>query len=72
MDTLNRLAVLVNDALNSRGISEVAAANATGIPRSTLKRRLITGDFTLAELERIAPIIETTTEELVTAARAAA
>lgn len=61
---LTRLAEVVTVALNDAAISENAASERTGIPRSTLKRRLVTGDFTLGELCKVADLLGTTHIEL--------
>jgi len=61
---LTPLARVVNVALNDAGLSENAASERTGIPRSTLKRRLITGDFTYGELWKVADVLKTTPAKL--------
>lgn len=57
---LTRLAEVVTADLNAAGISENSASERTGIARSTLKRRLTTGDFTYGELWKIADLLQTT------------
>jgi transcriptional regulator with XRE-family HTH domain len=70
MDIMNRLGVLAKDELKARNITGEAAAEAAGIARTTLGRRLASpGDFTLAELERFAPLLNVTSDELIAKAR---
>jgi lambda repressor-like predicted transcriptional regulator len=61
---LTRLAEVVNVALNDAGLSENAASKRTGIPRSTLKSRLVTGNFRYGELWAIADVLQTTPSKL--------
>ena len=61
---LKPLAEVVRVALNEAGHSENIASELTGIPRSTLKRRLVTGDFTYGELWKIADLLNTTPAKL--------
>lgn len=61
---LTRLAAVVSVALNDAGLSENTASERAGIPRSTLKRRLVTGDFTYGELWKVADLLETTPAKL--------
>lgn len=60
------VAEAVRAAIAARGTTQSAVAEATGIPRVTLVRRL-TGfsSFTVDELARIAKVLETTPAELV-------
>lgn len=48
------LAAVVRDSMAARGVSEKALAEGTGIARTTLIRRLRTGDFTANELVAVA------------------
>jgi hypothetical protein len=66
MDTppLTRLARVVVDEMSQAGLSENAVAQRTAIPRSTLKRRLVSGDFTHAELWAVANLLDTTPADL--------
>ena len=70
MDTpLNPLAEVVRAALNGAGISENAASIRSGIPRTTLRSRLVTGDFKYeTELWPIARLLNTTPSKLQTLA----
>jgi lambda repressor-like predicted transcriptional regulator len=61
---LNTLAEVVRVALNDAGYSENTASERTGIPRSTLKRRLKTGDFTYGEMWKVADLLNTTPAKL--------
>lgn len=63
----------ISEEMGTRGVSVKQLADATGISRMTLTRRL-TGhsSFTIAELAAIAAHFETTTDQLVAAARAGA
>ena len=61
---LNRLAEVVRVALNDAGYSENTASERAGISRSTLKRRLVTGDFTYGELWKVADLLNTTPAKL--------
>lgn len=52
-----RLAVEVKRALAEAGyVENVAISNDTGIPRTTLNRRLKFGSFTVSELEAISEL----------------
>ena len=69
MDTTEasrKVAATVAAALDESHINPTRAADLTGIPRSTLLRRL-TGNsaFTIAELSLIANVLDTTVEALV-------
>lgn len=61
---LTPLAEVVRIALNDAGISENAASIQSGIPRQTLRRRLVTGDFTYGELWKVADLLKTTPAKL--------
>ena len=64
--TDNRVAERVLSELSRRGISVAALAEATGIPRSTLNRRLFgKASFRVNELDEIADFFGTTTEVLI-------
>lgn len=76
MDTLpasQRVALAVRDHLRQAGKTQLDVVGATGIPRTTLNRRM-TGNspFTITELELIAAFLGVTvTEILRTSERAA-
>jgi len=70
---LTPLAQVVTVALNDAGLSENTTAKRTGIPRSTLRRRLMTGDFHYeTELWPVARLLSTTPSALVALAEDAA
>lgn len=53
--TSERAALNVSTLMESRGASLLGLSNATGIPRTTLRRSLEAGrPFTLAELDQVA------------------
>lgn len=62
---LTPLADEVRAALTAAGLSENAAAQLSAIPRTTLKRRLVVGDFTYGELWSLADILKTTPAKIV-------
>lgn len=68
---LARLATVAASALAEVGISEHRAAEVTGIPRSTLRRRLATGDFTISELAAVADLVGATMSALLARAEQA-
>ena len=45
---------VIATAMTDAGYNELQLANATGIARSTLRRRLRTGDFKMSEISTIA------------------
>lgn len=55
----------VADAMTAQGWSEKAMAEATGIPRVTLRRRLAGAAFNVAELAAIAAALGTTVSALI-------
>jgi hypothetical protein len=62
MDPMNRLVTLIGDAIGEEGtpehMPERAVENITGIPRTTLKRRLVKpADFKWHELEGVARLV---------------
>lgn len=63
--TPTRVAQAVAAAMEAGGWSEKALADATGIPRVTLRRRLAGSAFNVAELAAIASTLETTVTALV-------
>ena len=65
---LNDLAEVVRVALNDADLSENTASILSGIPRQTLRRRLVTGDFKYGELQLVAGILDTTPAALLTRA----
>ena len=71
-DASRRVAAAVSAALGDSDISILSAAESTGIPRSTLTRRL-TGNspFTIVELELIARLVGVSVEHFITDGAAA-
>ena len=65
-----RVAAKVAAAMEAGGWSEKGMAEATGIPRVTLRRRLAGAAFTIAELHVIADALGTTVTALVDEAAA--
>lgn len=63
--TPTRVAQAVAAAMEAGGWSEKAMADATGIPRVTLRRRLAGSAFNVAELAAIAATLGTTVTALV-------
>lgn len=61
MDTLTtRTAAAVSAAIEAAGQTQLGVSEATGIPRATLIRRLRgLSPFTVAELEKIAEVLDT-------------
>lgn len=60
-----RVAGSVAEAISEAGETSTSVADATGIPRSTLRRRLLgSSPFTVAELGLIAGHLGTTPEQL--------
>jgi transcriptional regulator with XRE-family HTH domain len=68
-----RVADAVRERLRELGKTQLDIVDATGIPRTTLNRRM-TGlsPFTITELELIAAFLDTTPSKFLTAAEAAA
>ena len=66
-----RLAALVTTAMTNAGSNENALAEATGIPRSTLRRKLRTGGFLTTELFDITDELHLDVVALITEASAA-
>lgn len=60
-----RVATKVAAAMESGGWSEKAMAEATGIPRVTLRRRLAGASFNVAELAAIAGTLGTSVSDLI-------
>lgn len=60
----------VAEAMMAQGWSQKALAEATGIPRVTLRRRLAGAAFNVAELAAIADALGTTVTDLVDRAAA--
>lgn len=69
--TTQAVAEVVSDKMPGHGLSVKALADATGIPRTTLARRL-TGhsSFTIRELNLIAPLLGTNAISLLAEAEA--
>lgn len=63
--TLASLAVVVREALDDATLSDREVERLTGIPRTTLVRRLADGDFKFSELVRLASVITVPTWQLV-------
>lgn len=61
----HRVAEQVAQAMVAGGWSEKALADATGIPRVTLRRRLAGAAFNVAELAAIAAVLNTTVSNLI-------
>ena len=66
------LGSVVATELEQAGLSLRDAADVVGIPRTTLKRRLDFGGFTVPERERIASLLEVSVSALVAKAEDAA
>lgn len=64
-DYPSRVARVVTAAMVPDGWSEKALAEATAIPRATLRRRLAGSPFDVSELERIAAALGTDVTTLV-------
>jgi lambda repressor-like predicted transcriptional regulator len=65
-DTSRKVAAAVSAALGVAGISVLTAAEQTGIPRSTLTRRLTgTSPFTIVELELVANLLGQSVEHFI-------
>lgn len=66
MDITQGTARAVTAAMEAAGASQLAMSEATGIPRTTLLRRLSgSSPFTIAELERIADHLQVPVESLI-------
>ena len=63
--TAARLATAVAAALQTAGLSLRQAEEQTGIPRTTLRRKLRTGAFTVPEIEALAAAAGTTAAALI-------
>lgn len=62
---MDHIAERIRQGMQSRGLSESALADATLIPRVTLRRRLVNpGGLTLDEITRIAGALEITVRDL--------
>lgn len=60
MTTADRLTEAITARMGARGLTEAALADASGIPRVTLRRRLTTGrGWTVDEIDRIADALGT-------------
>jgi hypothetical protein len=71
-DTSRKVAAAVSAALGEASISTLAAAEQTGIPRSTLSRRLTgTSPLTIVELELLAALVGVSVEHFLTGSAAA-
>lgn len=70
MDSLTgRTAMAVEAAIDAAGQSQLGVSDATGIPRTTLIRRLRgQSPFTIAELESIAECLGVTVSDLLASA----
>ncbi|WP_243061199.1 helix-turn-helix transcriptional regulator [Nocardioides sp. SR21] len=73
MDTFTRrTAIAVQAAIEAAGQTQLGVAEESGIPRTTLIRRLRgLSAFTVAELEAIAAVLGTTVSNLLAAAEQA-
>jgi len=59
------VAEAVSRLLRESGTSQAGLSEQAGIPRTTLQRRLIDGDFTITELARIALVLDTTPDAII-------
>ena len=65
MDTpLTRLAEVIKADLAAAEISENSASKRTGIPRTTLRSRLATGDFSYGQMWQLAGLLDTTPAQI--------
>jgi hypothetical protein len=72
-ETTKRIAATVSSALKDAGVSQEVAADRTGIPLTTLKRRLRgVAAWKTPELEAVAALVGMTFLEIVVAAEDAA
>lgn len=59
MDIAQRVATAVSEAIAAKELTQVSISEATGIPRTTLIRRLRgQSPFTIAELQAIAAVLD--------------
>lgn len=58
-NTAPGVATIIADAMQAAGVSERQLVEATGIPRTTLKRNLAFGDFKVPHLVAIAQALGT-------------
>jgi hypothetical protein len=65
------VAEAVKQAMADANQSELSLSEASGIPRVTLRRRLLAGNFTVSELSAIARVLGTTVADLIEPASAA-
>jgi transcriptional regulator with XRE-family HTH domain len=71
-DATRRVAAAVSAALGESNLSVLSAAEQTGIPRSTLSRRLTgTSPFTITELDLLARLLGVSVEHFITNGAAA-
>lgn len=63
------VAEVITDRCRADGISHYRLSELTGIPRTTLARRLGDGDFNITELLNVARELNTTPEALLADAR---
>ena len=69
MDITQATSEAVAEAIESAGQTHLAVAEQTGIPRTTLLRRLTgTSPFTVSELERIAALLSVPVHSLIPSA----
>lgn len=61
-ETTREIARRVRGIRDVRGVTDVELAARSGIPRSTLQRRLDGDDFTITELQAISDALEVTLE----------
>lgn len=63
--TTQQVAEVIAGSLAEAGITQRQASEQTAIARTTLARKMNTGDFTVAELVAIAQLLGTTVTDLV-------
>lgn len=62
------VAEVVIEKLREQDRTQVQLSELSGIPRTTLQRRLLDGDFTVSELSRVASVLGTTPDAILAAA----
>lgn len=58
------VAEAVTEMLRESGVKQSGLSQLSGIPRTTLQRRLVDGDFTVTELAHVAMVLNTTPEAI--------
>lgn len=62
------IAQFVSELHRKQGLSQMQLADLSGIARTTMQRRLGDGDFSITELGKIAAVLDTTPQQIVTGA----